>query len=91
MTLRKDSLTYDHVIYSNPYNALDHWQILFSKKQAKVNIRTEDDWICIVEFHYSKKIGYFFASFFREDAVYTRNVDRIQGLFAVKMLIYYIN
>ncbi len=33
----------------------------------------------------------FFASFFWEDVVYTRNVGRIQGLFAVKMLIYYIN
>lgn len=32
MTLRTDSLTYDHVINKNPYDSKDHWVILFEKK-----------------------------------------------------------
>lgn len=29
MTIAANSLTFDHVINKNPYNALDHWQIRF--------------------------------------------------------------
>ena len=35
MTLRDDSLTYDHVIYKNPFEAKDHWQIMFNKNNRK--------------------------------------------------------